>query len=400
MRPLAVALLFWASAAGAAEGEADWAATRGASAEEQLRARLEAAVRRLGNTDTKYLVGGYVQLDAIAMHHRQDGDEQDTMVVSATPFTPADSAQRLSVRQSQINWLSRTPTGHGPLWTRVEVNLFGDDGEMRPSVNQLFAKLGDAVLVGKTYSTFMDENALPTTADYNGPSGVTFVRQSMLRGSVGIANGWKLEGALEQPQADFIVGGTLAQVSSHAERPDLAARVRAEGEWGSAQLSALSRRLSVSATGATGGTLGRRIEGTGLSFSGAVDVREGDTFLWQLASGKGIGRYFNDPLSAVAVEADGLDPLRMTGATLYYQHKWSAQWMSVAGGSTLRVDSEGAPRRTDTLNRLRYLSANLLYRASPTLVFGGEVIAGEAAQVGGETAGNVRLQFSVRTLIF
>jgi hypothetical protein len=230
---------------------------------------------------------------------------------------------------------------------------------------------------------------------------VTFVRQWLLRGSIPIAQGWRLDGALEESQADLTASGAVVEASSHAERPDLVARVRAEGEWGSVQLSALSRRVTVGATAvATGASLERRLQGNGLSFSGSVNVRGEDSILWQVASGKGIGRYFNDPLSAAGVEGSSLEPLRMTGATLYYQHKWSERWMSVGGASALWLDDQGAARPQDALRRLGYVSANLLYRASPTLVFGGEVIAGEATRVSGDTASNTRLQFSVRYLIF
>ena len=53
--------------------------------------------------------------------------EQDTFLVSATPFGPADSDRRLSVRQSQINWLSYTPTALGTITARAEANLFSLD---------------------------------------------------------------------------------------------------------------------------------------------------------------------------------------------------------------------------------------------------------------------------------
>ena len=397
MRRLACVLALAAANAAAAEGDADWAATQGAGAEEQLKARLRAAVRTLG--DTEFLIGGYIQLDAIAARRRQDGDEQDTMIVSATPFAAADSESRLGIRQSQINWLSRTPSRAGDFWTRVELNLFDDDGEARPVVNQLYAKLGEGLILGKTYSTFMDENALPTTVDYNGPSGVTFVRQWLLRASVPLGKSFRLEAALEESQADLAASGASGEVSSHAERPDLTARLRAEGDWGSMQLSALSRSVTVSAS-AAGASVERRIAGEGLSFSGSVGVVEDDAVLWQIVSGKGIGRYYNDPLTALGVEGAGLDPLRMTGATLYYEHKWSERWKSVAGASTLWIDDEGAARPQGSLRRLNYYSANLIWRVSPVLVFGGEVIYGEASRVSGESASNTRLQLSMRYLIF
>jgi hypothetical protein len=403
-RGAALVLAIAAPAAATAQNAADWAATQGAGAQEQLEARLRAAVRKLGNTDTEYLIGGYLQLDAMAARRRQDGDEQDTVIVSATPFAAAGSERRLGIRQSQINWLSRTPTGAGDFWTRIEVNFFDGDGEAKPVVNQFYAKQGEgrlplSIIVGKTYSTFMDENALPTTLDYNGPSGVTFARQWLLRASVPLGKAWRLEAALEESQADLAASGAPGAVSSHAERPDLTARLRAEGEWGSMQLSALSRSVTVSAS-AAGTSVERRIAGEGLSFSGSVGVLEDDAVLWQVVSGKGIGRYYNDPLTALGIEGAGLDLLRMSGATLYYEHQWSARWKSVAGASTLWIDDEGAARPQDALRRLNYYSANLIWRASPVLVFGGEVIYGKASRVGGDTADNTRLQLSMRYLIF
>ena len=87
-------------------------------------------------------------------------------------------------------------------------------------MNQLYARLGEGLILGKTYSTFMDENALPTTLDYNGPSGVTFVRQWLLRASVPVGKGFRLEAALEESQADLTAIGmpdTIETMEQFAE---------------------------------------------------------------------------------------------------------------------------------------------------------------------------------------
>jgi len=97
----------------AAEGEQDFAASKGSAAEAQLKARLKAAVRTIPGTDTQYFIGGYVQLDAQATRSQQVGDEQETFFASAIPFGAADSDARLSVRQSQFNWVSRARTSIG-----------------------------------------------------------------------------------------------------------------------------------------------------------------------------------------------------------------------------------------------------------------------------------------------
>jgi hypothetical protein len=386
----------------AAEGEEDFAASKGSAAEAQLEARLKSAVRTIPGTDTQYFIGGYVQLDAQATRSQQVGDEQDTFFVSATPFGAADSDARLSVRQSQFNWVSRTPTGIGEVGTRLEVNLFPLDGTTALTLNQLYVKVADWLLAGKTYSTFMDDGALPTTADYNGPSGVTFVRQWLVRGSLPLGKGWALEGAVEESQADFAAGGAALALQTSASRPDLAARVRYEGDGSHFQLAGLQRRIGVTVTGPAG-TVERDVDGSGVSVSGSLAAFGEDTLLLQAVSGKGVGRYFNDPLSAtgVALGANGqLDLVRSTGVTLYYQHQWAPDWMSVAGASTLAMSDEDVRRRPEELKRVVYASVNLLRRLKPQLIVGGELLLGEATRVDGATATNARLQFSARYLVF
>jgi len=385
----------------AGEENEDFAASKGAGAEAQLEHRLRAAVRTIPGTDTQYLVGGYLQVDGIATRRRQIGDEQNTFFASSVPFGAANSDQRLSARQSQINWISRTPTGSGPVETRLEANLFPLDGTTRLELNQAYVKWGEHVIVGKTYSTFMDDAALPTTLDYNGPAGVTFVRQWLARGTLKLGSGWALDASAEDSQADLNAGAAVMGLKVSSERPDLAMRARFESDRGHFQVAGLSRRVTT-AFSTPAGTTQRTFEGSGLSVSGSLSVLEEDSLLFQAATGKGIGRYFNDPLSAtgLALNPGGtLDLARATGATLYYQHKWAPDWMSVAGASTLRLSDDGI-HLPGALRRTTYASANLIYRATPVLLVGAEGLWGEAANAGGASATNRRLQLSLRYLIF
>jgi len=397
----ALAALLVAFPAPAAGEDADFAASKGSAAEAQMKQRMQAAVKTIPGTDTQYLVSGYVQVDGIATRKQQAGDEQNTFFASSIPFGQSGSDQRLSARQSQFNWISRTPTGAGPLETRLEANLFPLDGTTEVTVNQAYVKWGEHVIAGKTYSTFMDDGALPTTLDYNGPGGVTFVRQLLVRGTVKVGTGWALDAALEESQADLNAGAGVLNLTSSARRPDLAARVRYEGERGHFQLAGLSRRVSTSFT-RPAGTTERTFDGNGVAASGSLSVLEDDTLLFQAATGKGVGRYFNDPLSAagLALNADStLGLSRTAGTTLYYQRKWAPDWMTVAGASTLWLSDDGL-RAPSAVRRIKYASLNLIHRVTPTLLVGAETIWGEAIRADGVAATNLRLQLSVRYLVF
>jgi hypothetical protein len=146
----------------------------------------------------------------------------------------------------------------------------------------------------------------------------------------------------------------------------------------------------------------RRFDRSGVAVSGSLALFEGDSVLFHAATGKGIGRYFNDPLSAIglSMQAGGrLELLRMSGATLYYERTWAPEWSTVAGASTIWV-SDDALRAPESLRRAIYASANLIRRLTPTLAAGVEIIWGEARRVDGASASNTRLQFSLRALVF
>jgi len=380
----------------------DWAAVVGGGADAQLQKRLEANVRTIPGTDTRFLVGGFVELDGLATRKKQTGPEQDTFLVSATPFGAADSNRRLSIRQSQLNWLAETPTELGTITTAAQVNLFSldFDGKTKLSLWRLYAKLGDVFQVGKAYSTFVDPDVLPTTLDFNGPSGSMAVQQWLARGIVPFGSGWTLAGSIEDSQADHRAGRRGFGVHTDARRPDVAAHLRFDAERGHVQLSGISRRIDVTSTTAFATTT-RVFDASGLAISGSLATFGDDSVVGQYTTGKGIGRYFDDSVSSTGMALgadDRLDLIRSSGATLYYQHYWTPNWMTVGGASTLWASDDGV-RAPGELRRLVYVSANLIHRLLPTLLVGGETLWGRATRVDGATATNLRLQLSVRLLV-
>jgi hypothetical protein len=225
-----LALLLGLVAAGAARGEGD-TVERGAQAAESLEERLKASARTIAGTDTRYLIAGYLQLDGLWTRRELSGDEKDTFLASAIPFGAADKDARLGIRASQFNAIVHTPTDWGGFTGHAQLDLFAYDEGAKPNLTQATLRFGEWLTVGKTYTTFMDDSAWPSTLDYNGPSGAVFVRQFVVRGSLPVAEGLRLEASLEDPQADASQTGPIswcvcATRASACTRRSPASRVR------------------------------------------------------------------------------------------------------------------------------------------------------------------------------
>jgi hypothetical protein len=375
---------------------------RGAAALESLEERIKASARPIAGSDTRYLIAGYLQLDGLWTRRELTGDEKDTFLSSAIPFGAADSDTRLSVRASQFNALTHTPTRWGDLIGHVQADLFAYDEGAEPNLTQLALHWGEWLKLGKTYTTFMDDAAWPSTLDYNGPSGAVFVRQVLIRGSVPLAGGLRLEAALEDPQADESAGGPNFSASASSERPDVVARLRYEGERLHAQLAGLSRSVTYSAQLASLASVRRTITGTGVNASFALQVGDDDRLLGQWNQGEGVGRYYNDGLSdfGAVYDAGGtLEPLKLSGYYLYYERKWAERWTTTAGVSELRAKSEGLRPAAD-LRRVRYLSANLVNRLRTNLYLGAELLWGEAERMDYTQADDTRVQVTARYYLY
>jgi hypothetical protein len=399
MRLAAVLLLALLSTSGArAEGDME----RGAPADRSLEERLKEKARTIPGSDVQYLFAGYAQLDVLFTRRELSGDEKDTFLASAIPFGDAGSDARLGVRASQFNALLYKPTSWGGVRALVQADLFAYEEGVKLNFTQVAARFGEFLTVGKTYSTFMDDEGWPGTIDYNGPSGAVFARQVVVRGSVPLGDKLRAEASFEEPQAEASAGGAGFNVSSSAERPDFAARLRFGGERLHAQVAGLSRSVRYAAQVGAAAGASRKVSGEGVSLSAGLQIGEDDRLLAQWNRGEGISRYFNDGLSGIGAVFDagnGLEPLELTGMYLYYERQWAARWKSVAGVSELRTDSEGL-RPAEDLKRLRYASANLVHRVGANLLVGAELLWGQAIRIDGAQASDTRLQLTARYLIY
>ena len=106
----------------------------------------------------------------------------------------------LTAETSRFGFESSTPTALGPFATKVEADFYayGTGNRNRLRLRHAYGEYAN-VLVGQTWSTFMDLDDLPETVDFNGPPGATFRRPVQVRYTYNNPMFAKFQFALENP---------------------------------------------------------------------------------------------------------------------------------------------------------------------------------------------------------
>jgi len=210
-------------------------------------------------------------------------------------------------------------------------NLFPLDGTTAVTVNQAFVKWDEH---GARRQDLLDLHGRRRAADH---ARLQRPERRDLRAAVAGARhrqarpGLALDAAVEEPQADLNAGGGVIGRDVLRAAADLAARVRYESDRGHFSCRAC-RGASRSASPARPARWSAPSMAPACRSRGRSRCGKTTACSFRRRRGKGVGRYFNDPLSAtgLALNADrAVSLLRTSGATLYYQRKWAPDWMTV-----------------------------------------------------------------------
>lgn len=154
----------------------------------ELRARVAELEANAGrNADLNFEVGAATQLTIYGFVRAEafydfDFDQGDLSVTGAlgdgAPET--DGAFNTSVRVSRLGFLSSTDTDIGTIGGQLEFDLFGSAGTAELRVRHANITIG-GLLIGQFWTNFMPIGQYPTTADFNGPVGITFARVPQIR---------------------------------------------------------------------------------------------------------------------------------------------------------------------------------------------------------------------------
>jgi hypothetical protein len=295
---------------------------------------VDAGVFQIPGTQSTIKFNGFVQLDATYDIEGRVKDIENNDYATITSIQPLEGSAAalergqtyLTGRTSRFGLQTVTPSDLGNVNTRLEVDLNGpNDFQGQTFTNSMLFRLRHAygqvggLLVGQTWSTFLDLNAFPDTVDFNGPGSVAAIRQPQIRYTLPL--------------------GSLASLSVSAENsrnggvghlPDFVAKLSAEGKYGTVALAGVTNQYRFNKAGDVT-PRSDTLQGYGVALSGSFKVLK-DAVVAQVIGGDGIGRYlFN---AGTAGQSTGLDSAgdpalwRAYAYHLGYTRNWSEKFRS------------------------------------------------------------------------
>jgi len=311
------------AAAGATAAEAKAAATAASPAAikdvaDQVEAQGKEAVvkgdipgsyRRAGE-ETSFHVYGVAELNVV---HDFGPDNGANDYSTFAPYIPLDGQSDrkgmtyMTARTSRLGVEASTPSPVGPINVKIEGDFNNDprtgNSAVTGSLETIYTQQGTnsynfrlrhaygqvgSWLVGQTWSTFMDVDALPETVDFNGPIGATFIRQPMIRYTYVTPDIGNFTAALENSVSYVLDDTGVATADGFSRMPDLVLRYDKAFDWGTISARGVTHELEVK--GALGNASKR---GYGLAASSFIKTRGDDFLTIAVTGGNGIGRYFN-----------------------------------------------------------------------------------------------------------
>lgn len=353
-------------------------------------------------TNTTVTIGGYVKLDMI---YDFDQDMGDSLFVAGldTANSESDPSFRAHAQQSRVRIKTTTPTDVGDVKTTVEGDFFGGGGNEIFSnsrglrLRHAYGEL-NGLLAGQTWTNFMQFTAYPSTVDFDGPVGVSFIRQAQLRYTMPLGGGANFSVSAENPE-------TTGFDSSRDNAPDLTAKYKWAGSAGGIEVAGLARSFQTDSAAATGDD---NAFGYGVLVAGRLNLTDTTTVMAGAIFGDGVGRYIyssfsNNDSSAsrtgigeAYVDANGnLETIEAYGANVAISQQWTPKFSS--GLSYGRVEGDQPedlfPNSFETLQSVHFSN---FYKVADPVTLGLELSFADKELANGESADNTRLQLAAQ----
>ena len=355
----------------------------------------------LPGTQTLLKIGGYFKTDSI-FDLKQAGNA-DEFVTSSIPVPQVHGIKNnnVSIRPTRLSLDFRIPsTKLGEVRTYVEFDLFGTTSNT-PRLRHAYAQAGN-LLIGQTFTNFMDPDAFPDTLDFEGPNGMVNLRNPQIRYGFALNPHTTLYISAEKPSSDVAFKTPQFSAQPNAPAPDGIVKVRNEFERGHVQAAAVVRDIAAFLPSGKQGS----VFGWGVNASVFLKTFGSDNLIVEGTYGHGISRYIQDTsgLGIDAEVADNENPhlkaIPAVAMEAAYQHYWTRRLRSslVYGYASVQNTDFKQPAGV-TFNPFahsNYSAVNVIWNAYSSLNVGAEFLYGGQVLKNGQFAYAPRIQFSAK----
>lgn len=158
-----------------------------------------------------------------------------------------------------------------------------------PRLRHAYGQYG-SFLIGQTWSTLMDLDAMPNTVDFEGPNSAVSLRAPMIRYSKEISKGFRLSTAVELPEVSMTYRPPWA-TETYQYVPDIILSLRLANKKAHVQVGGLFRTMAYQDTTRS---VQKKVYGYGGVISGKLHFTKSSLIMFQGVYGTGIAKYIQD----------------------------------------------------------------------------------------------------------
>ena len=294
--------------------------------------------------------GGRIKLDVIRDFKpigNEDSFDTRTIPVDGSEGTNSN----LIAKESRLSLDIRGPWQDKELQMYFEGDFYGTSSAFR--LRMAYGRWG-GLMAGQNWSTFVDEDNLPRTIDFEAPTAFAQIRQAQIRWTQKLTKSVTWYAAIEDNKSAITIPSGIPGKAEYPA-PDLVTKFRFD--FG---------RSHVSAAGFLGRAKFRPTEGDSDSVSLWGTALSAKFFTWGKdyaygvgTWGDGIGRY----RGGVTAVPDEFDQLHAVGGAAFmggYEHFWSDRW-STNGVYSFGSTSDESFYTSAVNKELTYGAVNLLW---------------------------------------
>lgn len=357
-------------------------------------------------TDTSLKIYGNLRVDTTFDIKGRNNDILNndwSSAVFAQPFDrnganrPRENQFYATARASRLGFITSTPTPFGPLDVRLEADFNAPNdymGELASNgslfrLRHAYGQWGN-LLVGQTWSNFIDFRSVPETVDFNPPGNTTLIRQTQVRYTQPLG-GSSLALSLENPESLSQLPPSQQLSNSGRNDFDRVPDLIANWTWNGEKAHLAARAVTMEYRNDF-----HSQRGYGLALGGSAKLGPG-TLVTGIQGGEGIGRYmFNSLMQGATETGSDLRLWKAMGWHLGYTYPWTSKLRSnlIFSQTLFGEDSTAnAYQRNAWLGkadefipneRVNQAFANLFWNVAKNVEIGLEYAYGRRLTFGGE----------------